>query len=194
MIAIPCALTLIRLLLGPAAIALAWWKVDRHFFLPILQAGLLTDFFDGVAARWLGVSRPWLRRFDSATDVFFYLCILAATAITSPATVAHAAVPLSLLLVSEVACAGVSLAKFSVLPATHCYSAKVYGVALFTTFAAVLSFGMGPDAFWALTFLGLAANVEVLTILFLSAKSPVDVGSLWHLLRQKQKRERKMVA
>src|SRR5436305_545831 len=117
MTAISLSLTLLRLLLGPAAIALALWGVDRLFFLPVLLTGLLTDLFDGMLARRFGVSSPQLRRFDSATDVAFYLCVLTATAIAAAETVARAIVPLAALLISEVVCVGVSLARFRSLPA-----------------------------------------------------------------------------
>ena len=58
MIAIPLGLTLLRLLLGPAVVALALWEVDRRIFLPVLAVGLYTDLFDGIMARRFGVSHP----------------------------------------------------------------------------------------------------------------------------------------
>jgi CDP-diacylglycerol--glycerol-3-phosphate 3-phosphatidyltransferase len=184
-------LTLLRLILGPAAIALALWKVDRMFFLPVLQIGLFTDIFDGILARRFGVSCPWLRRLDSAADLTFYLCALAATAIVAPDTANRAVVPFAILLFSEAACVGVSLARFRLLPATHCYSAKAYAVGLFATFAAILVFDAGPGVVWVLAVLGLAANTEVLTIMILSARAPVDVRSVYWVIRREPKLEGK---
>ena len=93
------------------------------------------------------------------------LCALAATVIVAPDTATRAVVPFAMLLISEAACVGVSLARFGLMPATHCYSAKAYAIALFATFAAVLACDAGPGAVWALAVLGLAANTEVLAIL-----------------------------
>jgi CDP-diacylglycerol--glycerol-3-phosphate 3-phosphatidyltransferase len=182
-IAIPLGLTLIRLLLGPAAVALAFWKVDRLIFLPVLAVGLYTDILDGIMARRLDVSYAWLRRLDSFVDLAFYLCALAATVIVAPDTATRAIVPFAILLTSEAACVGVSLARFGLMPATHCYSAKVYALALFATFAAVLAFDAGPAVVWALAVFGLAANTEVLAILILSATPPVDVASVYRVIR-----------
>lgn len=191
MIAIPLGLTLLRLLLGPVVIALALWKVDRMIFLPVLAVGLYTDIFDGIMARRFGVSYPWLRRLDSFVDLTFYLCVLAAMVIVAPDTATRAVVPFAILLVSEAACVGVSLARFGMMPATHCYSAKAYGLALFATFAAVLAFDAGPGVVWALAVVGLAANSEVLTILILSATPPVDVASVYRVIRCAPKPEGK---
>ena len=62
---LPFALTLLRLLLGPVALAGALMNVSRWIYLPLLVAGTLSDIFDGILARRLGVATPALRRFDS---------------------------------------------------------------------------------------------------------------------------------
>ena len=183
MIALPLSLTVLRLLLGPLAIAFAEVHFPRIAFVPLLAAGILSDYFDGVLARKLGVARPWLRRFDSLTDVIFYVCILISTCLVAGDVVRHSLWPLCLLLGSEAACIGVSLARFHVLPATHCYSAKIYGLVLFLSFLAVLGFGFGARVFTALTVVGLAANAEVMAILLLSPTAPVDVLTVFHLKR-----------
>ena len=70
---LPFALTTLRLLLGPIALACAWTGVARLFFVPILVCGTLSDIFDGVLARRFGIATPGLRRYDSITDVVYYL-------------------------------------------------------------------------------------------------------------------------
>jgi len=76
MIAIPASLTLLRLFLGPLALWLAFTDAPRSVYAVILVAGLLSDYFDGVLARRLGVAREWLRRLDSTVDVIFYIFLL----------------------------------------------------------------------------------------------------------------------
>jgi phosphatidylglycerophosphate synthase len=74
---LPFALTTLRLLLGPVALACALTNVPRWVYLPILVAGTLSDIYDGILARRFGVATPALRRYDSVTDVIYYLFILA---------------------------------------------------------------------------------------------------------------------
>jgi CDP-diacylglycerol--glycerol-3-phosphate 3-phosphatidyltransferase len=74
---VPVALTTLRLLLGPIALACAHAGVNRFVFLPILVAATLSDIFDGILARKFGVATPGLRRYDSITDIIYYLFLLA---------------------------------------------------------------------------------------------------------------------
>jgi len=185
---IPCGLTVLRLLLGPCAIILALQHAPRWIYAPLLAGGILSDIFDGVLARRLGVSRPWLRRFDSLTDILFYLCILGTTWLVARDTVIASTIPLGILLGSEIVCMATSLWRFGKLPATHCYSAKAYGIVLFATFFAVLCRDTGPLAFSILVPVGLIANTEVVAILLLSKSAPVDVLSVFTLSANRRSR------
>ncbi len=186
MIAIPVALTLLRLLLGPLAIALALMHAPRMLFAPLLIVGMLSDVLDGVVARKLGVVRPWMRRLDSITDLAFYLCIFASTWIVTPEVVKQSVFPLSLLLASEAVCYLASFFRFGVFPATHSYLAKIYGLAIFAAFTSVLAFGAGPRAFIVLAAIGLTANAEIFAILVTSRTAPVDVGSIFSRSRESE--------
>ncbi len=183
MIALPLSLTLLRLLLGSVALLLTTRECPRSGYLVILGAGLLSDYFDGVLARRLGVVRPWYRRLDSATDVVFYLCLLGAACRLEPGVMRRGAWAIGLLLASEALCLAVSYGRFRVYPATHCWLAKCYGLALFATFVAVLGWGSGAWVFTVLAAIGLTANAEVVAILLLARTPPVDVPSVFHLRR-----------
>ena len=74
---LPFALTTLRLLLGPVALFCALTNISRGIYMPILVAGTLSDIFDGILARRLGVATPALRRYDSITNVVYYLFIRA---------------------------------------------------------------------------------------------------------------------
>jgi phosphatidylglycerophosphate synthase len=178
---IPLLLTVLRLFLGPIAVVMALGGAQRYLFGPVLLIGILSDVFDGVAARRLGVSTPGLRRFDSMTDLIFYLCILYATWIVASDVILKSTLPLGLLLFSEFLCIATSLIRFRRLPATHCYSAKAYGLALFIAFFAILVCGYGHHIFWALCAVGLLANAEVIAILLVSKKPPVDIPTIFNL-------------
>jgi CDP-diacylglycerol--glycerol-3-phosphate 3-phosphatidyltransferase len=188
MILIPLALILLRLALGPFSIALALGGASRWIFALILVAGLLSDIYDGVLARKLGVDRAWLRRFDSVTDAIFYFCIIATAFIVAKPVMMGGLVPVLCLVVLELAGNALSLVKFGVLPATHCYSAKLYGIALFISSIAVLSLGAGSWILWGLLAFGVLSNTETLAVLWLASENPVDVKSAIYLLRSRTKK------
>lgn len=179
--AIPLSLTFLRLLLAPLVLWWTWAGAPRGGYAVVLTIGFLSDYFDGVLARRLGVVRPWLRRLDSATDLVFYLCVFVAAASLEPLEVRRAAPGIVLLLLSETACITISLWRFGVFPATHCYSAKLYGLVVWIVLLGVLAFGWGARAIWGLTVIGLVANLEVILILLHSTTPPVDVPSFWTL-------------
>jgi CDP-diacylglycerol---glycerol-3-phosphate 3-phosphatidyltransferase len=184
MAAFSLALTFLRLVLGPVAIVVACKAYDRQLFVPILIAGMLSDYFDGVLARRFNVAFPWLRRFDSMTDAVFYLCILISAWIVARSTILAAIVPLAVLVSGEVACYGLSFFKFRVFPAIHALSAKFYGLCLFIACLCVISYGTGPWILWALAGVSVIANAEVAAILLLSKEAPVDVLSIFHCRRK----------
>jgi CDP-diacylglycerol--glycerol-3-phosphate 3-phosphatidyltransferase len=165
--------------LGPVALAAARAGWPRLLFVPILLTGLLSDIYDGVLARRFGVSTPGLRRYDSTTDVLYYGFILGATWILCrQALSAHWGL-IAALLVSEAACTALSLARFRVLPATHSYLAKFYGLCLFAASLALLAFEAPGWAVVALAAVGLLANAEIFAILLLWKRAPVDVPSIF---------------
>jgi len=185
--AIPLALTILRLLLGPVAILLALTHSPRLSFAPLLLLGFLSDIFDGVLARRFGVAWPWLRRFDSLTDVIYYLCIFGATCLVARPVLREGLVGIALLFGSEVICHLVSWTRFRTMPATHCFSAKVYGIFLFLTFVGVLAFQTGAWVLIVLTIVGLVANAEVVAVLLLSTHPPIDVPGVFTLWRPRRR-------
>ena len=181
MIFYPLSLTLLRLALGPLAIALAMGGTRGWVYSLILVGGLLSDIFDGVIARKLGVDHAWLRRLDSVTDAVFYFCIIATAWLVARTVMQHSLIPVLCLVGLELACNALSLVKFGVLPATHCYSAKLYGLALFIASIALLSCAAGSWVLWVLLAFGTLANAETLAVLWLASEVPVDVKSLMRI-------------
>jgi CDP-diacylglycerol--glycerol-3-phosphate 3-phosphatidyltransferase len=171
-------------LAGPIVIAAALTNQSRLIFASLLVAAMLSDIFDGVLARRFGVARPWLRRFDSATDIVYYLCVFIATWFVARETIIKSVLPFCLLALSEIAVLLFSFLRFGAMPATHTYLAKAYGLIIFVAFFAVLTFGFGAWVFWLLTVIGLAANLEIFLILALSTRAPVDVLSIVDLKRK----------
>ena len=178
---LPCALTTLRLLLGPVALAGALTNVSRWIYLPILVAGTLSDIFDGILARRLGVATPALRRYDSITDVIYYLFILGAAWILCQPVIRQNLLLLVLILLSEAGVIFVCYAKFGKYPATHSWLAKFYGLCLLGGLIALLVFNAGSWALIALAIVALVTNTEIIAIHLLMDQPPVDVKSVFKI-------------
>ena len=183
---LPFALTTLRLLLGPIALLCALTGIPRWIYLPILVTGTLSDIFDGILARRLGVATPALRRYDSITDVIYYLFILGALWILCRAVITQNWLWLALILASEAAVIFVCYAKFGKYPATHSYLAKFYGLCLLGGLIALLVFNAGSWAVIALAIVALATNLEIIAIHLLMKTPPVDVKSIFRIPKSGQ--------
>src|SRR5262249_61514320 len=98
---VPLLLTCFRGVLGPCLIACAYlWPRPAVLGTCVLIA-FVTDIFDGVIARRLGIATAHLRRLDSAADSVFYLCALWAVWVLHPNIILDNALLLVLLAVLE---------------------------------------------------------------------------------------------
>ena len=186
---LPFALTTLRLLLGPIALACALAGVTRFVYLPILIAGTLSDIFDGILARKFGVATPALRRYDSITDIIYYLFILAAAWLLCKPVIAGNLWLIALMLLSEAACISICLFRFGKFPATHSFLAKFYGLCLLAAFIALLTFNAGSWVIIALAIVALVTNSEIIAMHLIAKSPPVDVpGILVLAKRQRQSR------
>ena len=170
-----------RLLLGPIALACAFAGVTRFVYLPILIAATLSDIFDGILARKFGVATPALRRYDSITDIIYYLFILAVAWILCRAVIVGNLWLIALILLSEAACIFTCLLRFGRYPATHSILAKIYGLCLLGAFVALLVFNAGDRVIAGLAVVALAANLEILAMHLIAKTAPVDVPWIFAL-------------
>jgi CDP-diacylglycerol---glycerol-3-phosphate 3-phosphatidyltransferase len=182
---LPFTLTTLRLLLGPIALACALVNFPRFVYLPILIAGTLSDIFDGILARKFGVATPALRRYDSITDVIYYLFILATTYLLCKPVIVQNWLLIALILLSEAGGILVCYLRFGKYPATHSWLAKFYGLCLLAALIALLVFNAGNWVIFALTVVALVTNFEIVAIHFLMNTPPVDVKSIFALPKQK---------
>ena len=180
---IPLALTLLRALLAPVVVALALaWPAPAAFGACLVVA-FLSDLFDGIIARRLGVATPGLRRLDSIADSIFYVAALFAAWHLHASVLREHAVALVALGALEAVRYVVDLRKFGKEASYHMWSSKLWGVALFAGFFALLVFGEArwfvPTAIWV----GIVADVEGLSISWTLAAWRTDVPTIWHARR-----------
>ena len=73
---LPITLIYSRLLIGAVLILLSIVNASHYavWSITLIAVGLLTDIFDGIIARWLGISNEHLRRLDSTIDGIFLVC------------------------------------------------------------------------------------------------------------------------
>jgi phosphatidylglycerophosphate synthase len=181
---LPFALTTLRLVLGPVALALAGSGAPRWIFLPLLITGTLSDIFDGILARRWGMATPALRRYDSISDIIYYLFLLGALWPLCHDVLRHNLCALAVILGSEAAVIAICAVKFGKYPATHSWLAKFYGLCLLAGLIALLAFGAGSWAVIALAAVAAVTNGEIILMHLLARTPPVDVPSVFHLRRE----------
>jgi CDP-diacylglycerol--glycerol-3-phosphate 3-phosphatidyltransferase len=179
---LPFALTTLRLLLGLIALACALTNVTRFVYLPILIAATLSDIFDGILARKFGVATPALRRYDSITDIIYYLFILAVAWHLCKPVIAANLWLIALMLASEAGAISICLIRFGKFPATHSFLAKFYGLCLLAGLIALLVFNTGSWAIIALAIVALVTNSEIIAMHLIAKSPPVDVPCIFALM------------
>ena len=180
---IPITLTALRAALGPVVLLLAFLRPLPTALAVCLVTALLSDYFDGVIARHLGVATPNLRRLDSAADSIFYLCALIAAWHLHSALLEPYLVPLGFLMVLEVSRYIYDIRKFGKEASYHMWSSKLWGLSLFWGFFEVLVNGSAGWPVTAAIYLGLVADLEGLVISKVLRKWTSDVPTLFHAFK-----------
>ena len=81
---IPLSLIGLRILLAPVLLLMYAFNVESLWYGIVLGVGLLSDIFDGVLARKLGIATESLRSLDSAADTIFYLGVFLVAVLKQP--------------------------------------------------------------------------------------------------------------
>lgn len=180
---VPVLLTGLRALLAPVVVLLALFAPIPGVFAICLLMAFLSDIFDGVVARRVGVATPALRRLDSAADTLFYAACLFAAWRLYPMAITGRMVPLSILIALEGTRYLVDLAKFRREASYHMWSSKVWGIALFVGFFPLLVLGATGAAVSLAVYAGIIADLEGLAISVALRTWRSDVPSLFHALQ-----------
>lgn len=180
---LPLALTLLRASLAPVVVLLALAWPSRPAFGACLVVAFLSDVFDGVIARRLGIATPNLRRLDSVADSVFYVGALFAAWHLYPQALLEHRAALALLSLLEIARYAFDLKKFGREASYHMWSSKLWGLALFAGFFCLLALGRSGWPVAAAVWMGVVADVEGLLISFVLPRWKNDVPSVVHALR-----------
>lgn len=176
-------LTVLRLLLAPVLVWLVYADALGIVFAGVVLVAFLSDYFDGVIARRLGVATAELRHFDSRADLVFYATAAWAVWRLHPDVVRSVAVPGLIVIGLDVVRHIFDFAKFGRDVAYHAWSSKVWGLSLALALVLLMGFGVSEPYVGIAVILGLIAQTEGLLI---SVALPVwthDVPTLVHALR-----------
>lgn len=180
---LPLALTALRALLAPVVVALALWWPSAAAFGACLVTAFLSDVFDGVIARRLGIATPTLRRLDSVADTLFYVAAAFSAWHLYPQVIRDHAMALAALVALELGRYAFDWAKFRREASYHMWSSKLWGLVLFAAFFALLALAYTGPWMGAPLYVGIAADVEGLAISWVLPRWQADVPSIVHALR-----------
>lgn len=155
----------------------------------LIVTGLVTDIFDGIVARTLGISTERLRRLDSSIDQVFWAMVMVATFIISPAFYSSHKLQLVLVVGLEGLAYGVSFLRFRREVATHAILSKIWTITICITIVEAIAAGNAPFTFDVAYYLGVISRIEIILILFCLRYWTNDVPSLYHAIQLRKGKE-----
>ncbi len=161
--AAPAALIVLRIILGPVLLLSCLSKTGPAVILAILLAAMLSDIFDGVIARRLGIVTAKLRVADSWTDAWFFFCVGVSAGLTSAGVVRAYWMPLAAEVVLQVVSYAFDLIRYRRIASLHAYSTKVWGFTLYLAAGGLLAFHSGA-LIWLMFGVGLISAADALAI------------------------------
>ena len=186
---LPFALVIFRLLLAPVMIVWSWRTHQSGWFLLCcLWAGLLSDIFDGILARHLGVATTSFRKWDAQVDVFFWLAAGVCIWLLNGRLLHTHLVWIIVLFVLEPISDLVNLFRFGKAGCAHNWLSKLWGIVLLITFSLLL-LGHEPLLLFRICLaLGALSQLDRITISSLLPGPECDIPSCYHAyLRRKGK-------
>ena len=146
----------------------------------LMYLGLLSDIFDGIIARRLNLQTQKLRRFDSQTDMIFWVSIGVSTWLLFPNLISENKLPIISIFIMEGMCYLISIVKFGKETCTHAFLSKLFGIALLIAFTSLIGFNYaGLPFFIAITF-GIISHVDRILITLILPKWTHDIPSFYH--------------
>ena len=144
---------------------------------------VLSDIFDGVTARRLGIVNSFLREADSRADLCLYLCVLVSIWRVFPDVIVTFALPLGVTVLSQGLQWVTSLVKYGRLASYHSYSAKIWGLSLAVATVALFGFHYAGLTLWASLIIGTLHNLEEVAMTLILPNWTFDVVTIQKALQ-----------
>jgi phosphatidylglycerophosphate synthase len=184
---IPWLLVGLRFAIAPLLVLDARDGKASSVFLFIYIVAVLSDIFDGIIARRLGVSTIRLRQTDGWADICLYLCVAISTWLVHPSVILSFQLPLLIAISFQMSLFAVSLVKFGQFPSFHTYTAKAWGVSLLVAVVSLFGFG-NSAALWVAIGLCLINSLEEIVMTLILPQWTHDVLSIVHALKLRESR------
>lgn len=165
------------------AFALAAGTLGDRLVLVLFIVAFVSDYFDGVAARALGVVTNSLRQSDSAVDTLFYLALAGATWRLHRDVLGRHLSALAVCLGTLSAWYILDLVRWRAVAGFHAWSAKLFAGALGVW--AVMLYGFGVDGPWLVVAcaVGTISHLEGIATSLVLRQHRTDVPTVFHALR-----------
>lgn len=187
--AIPFSLIIFRLLLAPVMI---WWTLQTHqsgwFLVTCLWAGMISDIFDGIIARSLGVADNRLRKWDANVDIVFWLAAGVCIWILNGQLLKDHLYLIVALFILEPVSDLINIFRFRKSGCTHNWLSKTWGLVLLITFTFLLAGKQPLLLFRICLILGLLSQLDRIIISSLLPKPECDIPSCYHAWLRKKGR------
>lgn len=179
---IPIALITFRLILAPVILGLVYFlrEESRTAVIILMYLGLFSDIFDGILARHLNVSSPALRRYDSQTDMIFWVSIGVSTWLLYPDLIRDNRLPIIIIFAMEGMCYAISILKFGKETCTHAFLSKLWGITLLAAFTSLIGFNHAGIPFSLAIIFGLISHVDRILITLILPRWTHDIPSFYH--------------
>ncbi|NEQ43102.1 MAG: CDP-alcohol phosphatidyltransferase family protein [Leptolyngbya sp. SIOISBB] len=185
LVQIPSLLVGLRFAIAPFLLLDALDHQTGTVFVMGYVIAVLSDIFDGVIARRLGVSTAQLRVADSWADICLYVCVALSTWLVFPQTILDFKLPLLVAIAAQLTLFVISLIKFQKLPSFHTYTAKLWGLTLLV--ATVGLFGFSDNKMvWLAIALCLVNSLEEIVMTLVLPEWRCDVLSLFAAINIRQ--------
>jgi phosphatidylglycerophosphate synthase len=185
--AIPFSLIIFRLLLAPVMLLWTWQTHQSGWFLvSCLWAGMISDIFDGIIARKLGVATNNLRKWDANVDIVFWLAAGVSIWILNGQLLKDHLYFIIALFVLEPVSDLINFVKFRKSGCAHNWLSKTWGILLLITFTFLLA-GVQPIVLFRICLVvGLISQIDRIIISSLLPGPECDIPSCYHAwLRRK---------
>lgn len=180
---IPAALIMIRAICGPALVAAAVAEASPWLLAGLVTFAFVSDVFDGIIARRLGVATELLRRADTIADTAFYACAVIALLLWAPSVLSAHLVGLGLIVSLELVRWAIERRRYGRLASYHMWSAKAWGITLWLGFCEAFLTGQPGPFMQAAVVMGVVADCEGLTASLVLSSWQHDIRTVWHAVR-----------
>ncbi|BAY28662.1 CDP-alcohol phosphatidyltransferase [Nostoc carneum NIES-2107] len=183
---IPSGLVLFRFLIAPF---LLWDALDGKtsiWFIVGFVAAFLSDIFDGIIARRLGVSTAELRQADSWADVCLFSCIFVSAWLVHKDVLTAYQLPLLTVVFAQLVWWIVNLVKYGKPASYHTYSAKFWGITLAIAIISLFGFNYAGISLWLTCIAGVVYSIEEIAMTMILPVWTHDVLSIFHALKLRE--------